>query len=232
MSQNISGAADVGTRFGTPMPHIADAEFWESDAASRHAVFENLRNESPVRWFEPRSSRLQRKCSGFWALTRYEDVYKAARNPRVFCSRFGIDIEETPPELGPVVKTMINMDDPEHFRLRRMVSAGFTPKRIASLDAHLRATAELIVDDVLERFGDGKEFDLVRHIASPLRLHAICELLGVPEADRSQVLRWTNTTASLDDPAVGIASASVASKSLFEYAVALGRDRLGVHATT
>ncbi len=129
--------------------HIADSAFWEADSEHRHLVFATLREKAPVRWFEPHSSRLQRNCSGFWALTRYEDVWTAARNPTVFCSRFGIDIEQTPEEFGPEVRTMINLDDPEHFRLRRLVSSAFTAKRITALDQRLRLIATQIIDDLL-----------------------------------------------------------------------------------
>ena len=204
--------------------HIADSAFWEADSTHRHAVFSFLRNEAPVRWFPPRTSKFQRTCSGFWALTRYDDIWNAARTPRVFCSRFGIDIEEKPAEL-PEAPTMINMDDPEHFRMRRIVSAGFTPKRIATIDAQLRVTASQIVDAAIEQFGDGTEFDLVEHISSRLPLHAICELMGVPAADRDQLFTWTNATASLDDPTVGIAVAVEAIDALTDYATSLGRLR-------
>ena len=206
--------------------HIADADFWRAEPTVRHAVFAALRDEAPVRWYEPRRSDFARACTGFWAVTRYDDVWTASRNPQLFCSGLGIDIEETPPELGDFLPTMINMDDPEHLRLRRLVSAGFTPKEIARLDAALRTKATEIVDDLLERFGGGEEFDFVEHVASRLPLHAIAGLMGVPAEEQDQVLAWTNTGVALDDPSVGVHAAAAASRAMEEYAQALGRDRL------
>ena len=205
--------------------HIADSEFWRAEPSLRHAVFAALREQAPVRWYEPRRSAFGRACTGFWAVTRYDDVWTASRNPELYCSGLGIDIEETPAELADYLPTMINMDDPEHFRLRRLVSGGFTPKEIARLDEALRAEAAAIVDDVLERFGGGEEFDLVEHVSSRLPLRAIAGLTGVPAEDQDQLLAWTNAGAALDDPSVGVEAAAAASRAMEEYALALGRER-------
>ena len=206
--------------------HIADSAFWAAAPAHRHAVFAALRHEQPVRWYEPRRSAFQRSCSGFWAITRYDDVREASRNPALFCSGLGIDIEESPEELGTDRSSMINFDDPQHFTLRRLVSSAFTPGHVAALDGALRATATRIVDDVLEHFGGGEPFDLVEHVSSRLPLEAICDLLGIPADERAQLSAWTNTTIAVDDPSVGIGPAVSAATSIDEYAIALGRERL------
>ena len=206
--------------------HIADSEFWAASGAHRHGVFEALRRGDPVRWFEPRRSGFERPCSGFWALTRHGDVWAASRRPDLFCSGLGIDIEESPAQLAPFVRTMITMDDPEHARLRRLVSSAFTPKTIAALDDQLRLEAGRIIDEVLERFGDGAEFDFVEHVAARLPLAAICDLVGVPEADRAMVYDATNRAVSVDDPSSGVAAAVEGMEQLSDYALALGRDRL------
>jgi cytochrome P450 len=206
--------------------HIADSAFWAGDASFRHAVFAALRRDAPVRWFEPRRSAFSRRCSGFWAVTRYHDVWAASRNPRVFCSGRGIDIEESPPELVEFLDTMITMDDPAHARLRRLVSAGFTPRQTARLHDRLHEIAETIVDDVLERWGGGGEFDLVEHVASRLPLATICELVGVPPEDQERVFALTNAIVAPDDPAVGVEGAIAANHELAEYGMALGRARV------
>ena len=211
------GAADV---------HLADSAFWMSPAPHRYAVFAKLRRDSPVRWFEPRRSAFQRPCTGFWALTRYDDVRAAARDPETFCSGVTIDIEEMPEELGEFFPSMINLDAPEHFRLRRLVSAGFTPAETAKLEPRLRAKAAQIVGDVIERFGDGSEFDFVSEVAARLPLHAICDLMGVPAEDQDLMFDWTNQVVAPDDPAVGVAGAVDGSRQLADYALDLGRRRL------
>ena len=206
--------------------HIADPTFWTAPAEHRHRVFAALRRREPVRWYPPRTSAFSRPCTGFWALTTYEDVWHASRAPSVFCSGLSIDIEETPDELGEFFPSMINLDDPQHHRLRRLVSAGFTPKRIALLDETLRTQAARILDRLLDRYGDGSEFDFVAEVAAQLPLHAIGEMVGVPATDQHLIYEWTNAVVSPDDPSVGIDGAAAGNRALADYALALGQDRL------
>jgi cytochrome P450 len=205
--------------------HLADSAFWAATPTFRHEVFAELRRSSPVRWYEPRTSAFSRPCTGFWALTRYDDVWHASRNPTVYCSGITIDIEEMPAELGEFYPSMINLDDPQHARLRRLVSSGFTPREVAKLDAALRSAAARIVDDLIDRFGGGEEFDLVAEVSSRLPLHAIAELVGVPPVDQAAIYEWTNAIVSPDDPSVGIDGAARAMRALADYALAMGADR-------
>ena len=205
--------------------HIADSAFWEAAPAHRLAVFAELRRAAPVRHYPPRVSRFSRACTEFWAFTRYDDVRNASRNPRTYRSGLTIDIEEMPDELGEFYPSMINLDDPEHYRLRRLVSSGFTPRQTARLDDALGAKAAAIVDGLIERYGDGSEFDFVAEVAAPLPLQAIGDMMGVPADEQHALLTWTNTAVSPDDPGVGIAGAAGASRSLADYARRLGESR-------
>jgi methyl-branched lipid omega-hydroxylase len=205
--------------------HLADSAFWKLTQSERLETFEHLRANEPVKHFGALRSEFSRECTAFWALTRYEDVWNVSRNPKTYCSRLGIDIESNPAEMSESVNSMINFDDPKHARMRRLVSAGFTPKRTAQLDRDLRATATSILDDVLDRFGDGSEFDFVEQVAVRLPLAAISDMLGIPADEQAQVLAWTNTGAAIEDPDVGIEGAVTANKALTEYALELGRSR-------
>jgi cytochrome P450 len=205
--------------------HLADSAFWAASSEHRARVFAKLRREEPVRHYPARRSAFSRACTEFWALTRYDDVWHASRTPAVFCSGVTIDIEEMPAELGEFYPSMINLDDPEHARLRRIVSSGFTPKRTAAFEPQLRAIAEGIVDDLLDRHGDGSEFDFVEEVASRLPLTAICSMLGVPRSDQALMLEWSNLAVSPDDPDVGIEGASTGSRNIADYAIELGRAR-------
>jgi cytochrome P450 len=206
--------------------HLADSAFWSASPEHRERVFAELRRHHPVRWYPPRRSGFDRACTEFWALTRYDDIWHASRTPAVFCSGVTIDIEEMPDELGEFYPSMINLDAPEHARLRRLVASGFTPKQIEAQEPRLRAIAAAIIDDVLDRFGDGTEFDVVAELAARLPLRAICGMLGVPEPDHGLMLEWTNLAVSPDDPAVGVAGAAHALRQIADYAVELGRQRL------
>ncbi len=206
--------------------HLADSAFWAAPSSHRARVFAELRRVAPVRHYPARRSGFSRACTEFWALTRYDDIWTASRTPAVYCSGVTIDIEEMPDELGEFYPSMINLDDPEHARLRRIVSAGFTPKQIAAGEPALRQIAAGIIDDVLDRHGDGSEFDLVAEVSARLPLRAICSMVGVPEADHALILEWTNAAVSPDDPSVGVEGAAAASRSIADYAIALGRERL------
>ncbi|MFM7537109.1 MAG: hypothetical protein ACKO91_15125 [Acidimicrobiales bacterium] len=205
--------------------HLADSAFWAATPEHRARVFAALRRQAPVRWYPPRRSGFSRGCTEFWALTRYDDIRHASRTPGVYCSGVTIDIEETPEELGEFYPSMINLDEPEHARLRRLVASGFTPKQTSTFEPRLRAIAAEIIDQLLERYGDGTEFDFVAEVASKLPLRAICAMLGVPDVDHPLMLQWTNLAVSPDDPSVGIDAAAAGLRQIADYALELGRQR-------
>jgi len=205
--------------------HLADSAFWAAPTDHRARVFAALRRDAPVRWYPPRRSGFSRACTEFWALTRYDDIWHASRTPSVYCSGVTIDIEEMPAELGEFYPSMINLDDPEHARLRRLVASGFTPKQTASYEPQLRSIAAEIIDQLLERYGDGTEFDFVAEVAAKLPLRAICSMLGVPPSDQPLMLQWTNQAVSPDDPSVGIDGAASGLRQIADYAIELGRQR-------
>jgi len=80
---------------------------------------------------------------------------------------------------------MINMDDPKHFRLRNIVSRGFTPKEITRVNDYVRVKASAIVDRLLDQYPDG-ECDFVEEVAAPLPLQIICEMMGIPPRTSSR----------------------------------------------
>jgi cholest-4-en-3-one 26-monooxygenase len=92
---------------------------------------------------------------------------------------------------------MINMDDPDHQRIRKLVSGGFTPRVVRAFEQHYADLAAGVVDKALS--GDGA-FDGVKDVAAELPLLAICEVLGAPEADRFRIFGWSNTLLSSEDP--------------------------------
>jgi cholest-4-en-3-one 26-monooxygenase len=89
---------------------------------------------------------------------------------------------------------MISMDPPDHTKLRKVISSGFTPRRINDLAAQVKARVDSVIDSVADR----GECDLVRDVALWLPLHAIADLVGVPEEDRKQVFEWTELTFGFD----------------------------------
>jgi cytochrome P450 len=140
-----------------------------------------LRDDNPVPQVEmPNGSTI-------WLITRYEDARQALGDPRL--SKV-MNRDAPPTSAGsPLGHHMLNTDPPDHTRLRRLVSAGFTARRVERLEPRIATiTAEL-----LDAMATRDEVDLIDAFAFPLPIQVICELLGVPVADRDLFRSWSNT---------------------------------------
>jgi cytochrome P450 len=211
---------------------LVSMEFWGRPPAERHADFARLRSlDSPVFFPEPRIP-LVRAGKGFYALVRHADVQTASRNAKVFSSEPAATSPEPPPWLATVFGTpMVNMDDPRHARLRRIVSRAFSPKMLSKIEADIQVTATRIVDDVLASGAD----DFVEQVAARLPIHVICAMMGVPEKLRPYVLdridamtEYSGVRGSLLHPRTLrlLAGNLKAIVDLHRLVARLGRDRL------
>ncbi|MEU7870118.1 cytochrome P450 [Dactylosporangium sp. NPDC049140] len=137
--------------------------------------------------------------SPVWLLTRYEDVRAALADPRLSLdkrnSTGGWAGFSLPPRLDA---NLLNMDAPDHSRIRRLVAPAFTPRRVEALRPGIERTA----NDLLDRLAADAGTDLVAEYATPLSVAAICDLLGLADADVDRMRAWTNTLLSPppDDP--------------------------------
>lgn len=183
---------------GGTRPDLSDIDgFWTAPIAERAAAFAALRRHEPVSFHAEPVIAMLPPGPGFWALTRFDDVVEASRTPAVFTSGSGAtSIPDSPPEFREFFGSMIELDDPRHARLRRIVSRGFTPRRLEALKADVERTAAAIVDDVI---ADG-ECDAVEAISSRLPLKIICDMMGVPESQYRFVLDSTNVILGAADP--------------------------------
>jgi methyl-branched lipid omega-hydroxylase len=177
-------------------PDVSDIGFWTAPIAERAAAFAALREHEPVPFFPEPDIGLPRG-PGFWALTRLDDLAEASRNAGVFTSGKGAtNVVDQPPEFREFYGSMINMDDPRHARLRRIVSRGFTPRRLAQLTDEVQRTARTIVDDVIDR----GECDAVSAISARLPLKIVCDMMGVPASQYDFVFDRTNIILGPNDP--------------------------------
>ena len=169
---------------------LTDLEAFQ--AGLHHEMLATLRREDPVHFHEDPANG-----QGFWCVTKHADLVTVNRDAAVFSSAaHGINIPDIGDEQAGVRDMMLYMDPPRHTRYRKLVNKGFTPRMIGLIEAHLRAKATAIVDNVIE---DGKA-DFVEDIAAELPLQAIAELMGVPVEDRKQLFVWSNTMIGFDDP--------------------------------
>jgi methyl-branched lipid omega-hydroxylase len=175
---------------------LSDTAFWGLPLAERASAFALLRAQSPRFYAEPEVP-FSEKGPGYYALVRYADVAEASRHPEVFCSgRGATNIADLPAEFNEYFGSMINMDDPRHARLRRIVSRAFSPRMIAKFEADVRRAATAIVDDLLAT----GPCDFVPNVSARLPLKIICDMMGVPDDRYEMVLANTNIILSGADP--------------------------------
>ena len=195
----------------------------------RDGAFKTLRDEAPFQFFKEYALEDSPIPAGpgYRALTRHDDIWHVSRNPQVFCSGKGSNIGDLPVEINEFFGSMINMDDPKHFRLRSIVSKGFTPKEITALEESVRIRSKSVIDRMFERFPN-RECDFVHEVAALMPLQIICDMMGIPESDEEMIFNWTNTILGVGDPEfVGSFEDLVrVGGEIFAYALALGEDRL------
>ena len=185
-----------------------------------HEAFRVLRQKAPVFWQE-----MPGDDTGFWAITKYEDVVAISKDPLTFSSfKGGTILRDLPQEdLQNTQTIMLNMDPPQHSKYRKLVSQGFTPRMTAALEPRARAATTEILDKVMAR----GECDFVREIAAELPLIVIAELVGVPLEDRHKVFEWSNRLIGFDDPEFegGAEKGKMAAMEMWLYAHELADKR-------
>ncbi|WTD59071.1 cytochrome P450 [Streptosporangium sp. NBC_01639] len=166
--------------------------------AEREAAFALLRAQAaPVRFAEPEIS-FAPPGPGYYAVVRHADIIEASRNPEVFSSgRGSTSIQDLGSEFGEYFGSMINMDDPRHARLRRIVSRAFTPKMIKQFEADVQVEATRIVDDLI---ATGPGCDFVTEVAAKLPLKVICDMMGIGPEHYQTVFDASNIILSGGDP--------------------------------
>ncbi|CAN5455741.1 cytochrome P450 [soil metagenome] len=208
---------------------LATLEFWEQSDSERDAAFATLRRENPISFQEETIfAEGFAPGPGFWALTRYQDVWTASRKPEIFHSGRGVNIGDMPIEIAEFFGSMIAMDAPRHSKLRGIVQRGFTPKSVNQVESYVHTKAKEIVDRVAPK----GECDFVTEIAAALPLEIICDMMGIPEADRARVFELTNIILGVGDPEYGVTIEKLmeAGRELYQYAFDLGEDRLATPA--
>jgi len=149
-----------------------------------------MRDEDPVAWVDEVDG------SGFWAITRYADVVELNRRWEDFTSYQGIRLEEMDGEETQARRTMMELDPPDHTRLRRLVNRGFTRQTVESYEEPIR---KLTADILTPALALG-EFDFVSEIAQVLPMRMLGRLLGVPDEHAEQLVDWGDQLLSNTDP--------------------------------
>jgi cytochrome P450 len=172
-----------------------DADIQDPDVYVRgvpHGTFERLRREDPVSWWPERDGG-----SGFWAVTRYDDVLRVSRDVETFSSAGGIRLEEMSPTETDARRTMMEMDPPEHTRFRRLVSKPFSRREVLAYEQAIRLLARTVIDAALPT---SRTFDFVDDIAKQLPMRMLGRLLGVDEGDGPWLVEKGDALLGNTDP--------------------------------
>ncbi|MFP6608020.1 MAG: cytochrome P450 [Myxococcota bacterium] len=142
-----------------------------------YPVYRALRDEAPAYFNQERN---------FWALSRYQDVLEAFRDPVTYSNKHGVSIDEVGD--ASQVMSFLGMDPPEHGRIRTLVSRGFTPRRVSELESGIRDLATYYIDTFIEAGG----CDFIDDFAGKLPMDVISQMLGVPAEDRDCLRTWAD----------------------------------------
>ncbi len=165
-----------------------------------HPFYARLRAESPVHRVP-----LPGKQTA-WLVVRYDDVVSVLKDKRFAKDHFRA---LTPGQIArrpwvpsffqPLTRNMLDVDEPDHGRLRALVSKAFTPALVAQMQGRIQA----LTDELLEAACRRKRFDLISDYAQPIPTTIIAEMLGVPAEDHGKFTRWTRTVVTADSSAWG-----------------------------
>jgi len=144
-----------------------------------YTMYSDLRENSPVHFVEEGS---------YWFLSRFEDVFNAARSPNVFSSRHGLTIDQDSSylEMGDATP-IVFLDPPEHTQFRRLISKGFTPRKAEDM----RQDINSFVETAINRIKELENCDIISELFKPLPSFVVSKYLGVPASDRVIFDTWT-----------------------------------------
>ena len=181
-----------------------------------HEQFRWLRENDPVHWHEQKSAR------GFWAVTRYQDVWAIGRDAKTYSSYAGGIMLDDPDEfsLQQSRSMMLHMDPPDHTRYRTLVSREFIPRSANALKPRVEELAKKIIDDVIER----GECDLMPDIAGVLPSYVIADLMGIPLEDGRRLYALTEKMHSAHE-AVNEQERDAAGMEMLSYALNLAEEK-------
>ena len=185
---SVTAMPDTGLLFGDRWLDITDPDVYRGGVP--HATFQRLRDEDPVSWWEEHDGR------GFWAITRYHDVMEANRDFATFTSAKGIRLEDMDAEETEARRTLMEMDPPEHTRLRRLVQGGFTRRTVQSYEQAIRLLAQSVLDAAVPQ----RRFDFVTEVARQLPMRMLGRLLGAPEEDLDWLVERGDAMIANSDP--------------------------------
>lgn len=184
-----------------------------------HDQFAWLRDNAPIL---RHSGMNDGDIDWYWALTRHADVVEVSRQFETYSSgREGVLLQDR--ENMDETRMLVDLDPPQHTRMRKLVNRGFTPRAIKLMQDHYIDVTNKLVGEALEA-GD---VEFVTSVASELPLIAIAEMMGIPVEDRRKVFDWSNRMIAISDAdySGGMDDAAAAAAELYAYAENIAAER-------
>lgn len=200
--------------------NLSDHDFWRRPDVDRS--FATLRRERPVSWhaFDPDGP--EAGMAGFWAITRHADVVHVSSDSKRFINGLSTIIADQSVEEARQEGWFLNMDGPEHFKLRHIVAKAFSPHAVQVM----KQSAERYARELVAGVKDRGECDFARDVAQPFPVQVICDYLSIPTDNRKRLHELTVTALAGDVPELGGVPAIVAAfEELNEYGSRVARDR-------
>ena len=219
---------------------LDQVDLTDLDAFARNegwAMFDTLRAEDPVHW-NPEAA----PNSGFWAVTRYDDIWTVDRDPETFTSTRYVNLEEVDDDLMDLRRSMLETDGPRHRALRKLIQREFSPGPLArNYESFLRDLTNVTIDNALQN----SEFDFVEKVSADFPINVLVRLLDVPVGDTGMLINWGNQMVANTDPDYTehlitdpdsdqyrhLPFRSPAALEVFEYGRELARRRKGGNGT-
>ena len=216
LGRHDTAAANSGaTMDATTSIDFSDAELFALEVP--HQLFDRIRAEQPVYWSQTNAD------DGFWVLTRHADVETVNRDTASFTSSQGIGVPRlTIEQTAALADNLMFVDPPRHTKMRKLIGAAFTPRRIARLEALIGQYCAEIVASI----HDKAEFDFVHEVAAQLPVRVIADIMGMPESDRGLILQWALGTYGRQDNDDGEAEFMESFRAIFRYVAELREHRL------
>jgi cytochrome P450 len=157
---------------------------------------DTLRAEDPVHWNDEPDG------AGFWAVTRYEDIWTVDRDSETFTSEKFVNLEDVDDDLRDFRRSLLETDGERHQALRRLIHREFTPRNLMkNYEAFLRELTKKTVDRALAAAADnGGEIDFVKYVSADFPIQVLARLLDVPNEDTGQLIAWGNEMVANTDP--------------------------------
>jgi len=191
------------------------------------AELAELRKSEPIHWVDVPGGTGGFGDKGYWLVTKHADVKEVSKRNDIFGSSPDGAIPVWPQEMTRDAidlqkAVLLNMDAPQHTRLRKIISRGFTPRVVGRLEEELSQRAQNIVKAAAAE-GSG---DFVEQVSCELPLQAIAGLLGVPQDDRDKLFRWSNEMTAGEDPEYADVDPAMSSFELITYAMKMAEERI------